>query len=450
MTYTLGVLLHGMIAASVPSSHCHADASPGWHQALDVDTPRINLIQKTALRVTTTLSDDTPDKSSEQNARLPIVLPQSNRTSTFQSLLRQSGASRWDYELVTFFIGLMVVACMRLISPLKTQLTLLYALVVCEFLWTMRLFYMLEKSEEQKPGAHPSFWLIVWFAPYGVLLTLVLCFQQTWRHLRRMDQGTSPQKHDQAVQIIALPAVYGVMSFSSLVRTAQVASRDARQGDPNMLPNAMIRSETCFQVANLYEAWALYQISILTLEFLKTAISKQTKSDRAEERSEAKGLMVAHSAVQSLTLQGTMFFFVVCAAQSAWSVWLWWAPAAKHQEAQREESILVFLNGAGAITSFLAIYNVYVVDTTFHNQLDQYKPLLKFWSVKIIVSLDFIQFGFLWMFNEMKNTLTMAPQLSDQELKLGYSALICWELLGISILHIFAWDADEDWYNEGK
>lgn len=355
-------------------------------------------------------------------------------------------AFRWDAELLCFFFGLSlsVLAFLLNVTELKWQLLLLYFIVWCEYFWTMWQVFRNQRSADKTPGANPHFWFIAWLAPWFVGLTLVFCCQQTMQHLRRIEGGTSPLKHRQAVQVLALPAVYGVMALSSLVRIGHVVQGKMSKND---LDKAMLKSETCFQVGNLFEAWALYQISVLTLAYLKSAVMKMLKSAEVREQAKAEGLLIAHNAVQSLTRRGTLFFFVVCTAQCAWSVWICFSPETQVYTGDTN-GVVLFLNGAGSIAALFAMYNVVVVDATFHEQLRPYNAVAKFLSVKIIVSLDFVQWSGFWIFNQVQHTLTKKPIFTEVQLRLIYSSLICVELLGLAILHAFAWDANESWYKE--
>merc|ERR1712151_791137 len=88
--------------------------------------------------------------------------------------------------------------------------------------------------------------------------------------------GVSMLKHDRAVQIIALPAVYGTMAMSSLTQLYMLFTSTY---DENLAVTTSMeereriylsKCETCFWVGDLYEAWALYQFGKLTLELSRS------------------------------------------------------------------------------------------------------------------------------------------------------------------------------------
>merc|ERR1719359_2154941 len=64
---------------------------------------------------------------------------------------------------------------------------------------------------------------------------------------------------------------------------------------------AVSRSETCFYVGDLYEAWALYQFGLLTLEVIKGNILHQENNGDEQAQAAARGLRLATKAVESLT-----------------------------------------------------------------------------------------------------------------------------------------------------
>merc|ERR1712226_1176367 len=82
-----------------------------------------------------------------------------------------------------------------------------------------------------------------------------------------------------------------------------------------------------------------------------------------------------------------------------------------------------YLYGACFLASCLGISTVIKLELNFHHELDYFKPFWKFWSVKIMVSIAFLQ----------KIALGFLPSF---QLNLAYSALVCYELLGIALLHL--------------
>merc|ERR1719247_1867949 len=94
-----------------------------------------------------------------------------------------------------------------------------------------------------------------------------------------------------------------------------------------ILHRSLSRSETCFWVGDLYEAWALYQFGQLTLEVIESNIRRQAKygdeqslSSTTEEIEQAKaaarGLDGSHYAVARLVWLGILSFLFVSVAES--------------------------------------------------------------------------------------------------------------------------------------
>eukprot|EP00930_Biecheleria_cincta_P042919 TRINITY_DN29530_c0_g1_i1.p1 TRINITY_DN29530_c0_g1~~TRINITY_DN29530_c0_g1_i1.p1 ORF type:complete len:131 (-),score=6.94 TRINITY_DN29530_c0_g1_i1:44-409(-) len=81
------------------------------------------------------------------------------------------------------------------------------------------------------------------------------------------------------------------------------------------------------------------------------------------------------------------------------------------------------------------------VERTFHLELNNFGPFLKFWGTKILVSIAFLQ-TLIFM-------LPVFRDMSTVQTNLTYSTLICYECLGISLLHMHAWKANEEWYKDG-
>mmetsp|Transcript_40139 Transcript_40139/g.114756 ORF Transcript_40139/g.114756 Transcript_40139/m.114756 type:complete len:412 (+) Transcript_40139:90-1325(+) len=302
--------------------------------------------------------------------------------------------------------------------------------------------------------------------PGAACLTVLLSGVQAMQHVAEIRQGRAIVKHDRAVQIVALPAVYGVMAMNSLARMYQLVTTSTRA--PNGSEVAMVdereqlfiaKSETCFWVGDLYEAWALYQFAKLTLELIKASVGKLQSSSDAAERDGANALMVAHGAVESIAWLGVMLFLVVCVLQAGWSLYLLSFTAHVADWAEYNRRMGQF-SAAGIVASAGAIYNVHVVESTFHTYFEGYRPLLKFITVKIIVSFAFFQKGIFSVLQAFKATLPGSAQrlankvpligdilnFSEVDFQLFYDSLMLYECILICILHWWGWSASEDWY----
>jgi len=307
-------------------------------------------------------------------------------------------------------------------------------------------------------------WLRPWLlsAPGICLAVYVFSSVQTFQHVERIREDTAVVRHDRAVQIILLPAVYSVMGMSSITRIflSIAASHEPHStNDKEMLNRALSRSETCFWVGDLYEAWALFQFGKLTLEVIESGIMAQTKSTDQEVAAAANGLRISHRAVESLAWLGILAFLLVCVAQAGWSLWL--LTVSKVTSHSFHMSMAQF-TVAGFLASCAAIYNIYIVEESYHTYLETYYPRLKFITVKILVTFAYVQRGLLslvmssgsWLPEATKDAVDKMPfigtlmNFSRGHFELFYGVLIITECFFVCIAHYWAWDSGEMWYDE--
>jgi len=311
-------------------------------------------------------------------------------------------------------------------------------------------------------------WLkyMVFGSPGAACITIAICGFQTSQHVSEIRSGRATIKHDRAVQIIALPAVYGVMAMSSMARifclTSKVAFKGMDKSVHKQIEQLYIsKSETCFWVGDLYEAWALYQFGKMTLDLIQASIRRMHRSQVREDRERADPLLVAHSAVEAIAWLGVTLFLLVCISQAGWSLYLLTFTGPIEDYSEYNAQIAQF-GAAGVVASAGAIYNVHIVESTFHMYFEGYRPLLKFITVKIIVSFAFFQKGMYFSLKAFQETLPGTAQqiigkvpligtilgLSENDFELFYDSLILYECILIALLHIWGWSAYEDWYLE--
>lgn len=305
-------------------------------------------------------------------------------------------------------------------------------------------------------------------APVAACVVFLLCAAQTLQHVNEIRKDRAISKHDRAIQILALPAVYGVMAMTSLSRLYELTT-SAHEAHSTSGVNStfmkeqeelyMSRSETCFWVGDLYEAWALYQFAKLTLELIFASVNKMRRSPDAAQRENAGALIVAIGAVESLAWLGVILFLVVCVLQAGWSLYLLSFTAPISDWSEYNHGVAQF-SAAGMVASAGAIYNVHVVESTFHVYFEDYRPLLKFITVKIIVSFAFFQKGTFSVLQAFKATLPdmmrkvtdhvpllgQVLNFSEVQFQLFYDSLLLYECILICLLHWWGWSAYEDWY----
>mmetsp|Transcript_98724 Transcript_98724/g.240147 ORF Transcript_98724/g.240147 Transcript_98724/m.240147 type:complete len:432 (-) Transcript_98724:70-1365(-) len=390
---------------------------------------------------------------------------------------------------LVLYVGLLLVWPLRWITWWKHRKTnwiylnyafILYTLVTVLLGYALYLFIRAAMTESGKASwAGLPGWLrpMMIGAPVSAVFVLVASGAQTIQHVNEIRQDRAIVKHDRAIQIVVLPAVYGAMAMNSFARLYQLITQDGTATEADVLAllqgsNAtasnqaklemyLSKSETCFWVGDLYEAWALFQFAKLTLELIQASVARMQLSPNPSERDKAAALAVAHSAVEAIAWLGVMLFFLVCILQAGWSVYLLTFTGLSSDADWSQYSIRTGQFGAaGMVASAGAIYNVHIVESTFHHYFESYRPLLKFITVKIIVSFAFFQKGIFHVLKAFQSTLPGAArrvsnkvpllgtilQFSEVEFQLFYDSLMLYECVLICFLHWWGWSAYEDWY----
>mmetsp|Transcript_68649 Transcript_68649/g.147051 ORF Transcript_68649/g.147051 Transcript_68649/m.147051 type:complete len:465 (-) Transcript_68649:39-1433(-) len=421
------------------------------------------------------------------------------------------------------YAGLLVLAvwrsicfyrCCGLWLSFLSYASLLYVILVASLTYSLVCFYQLtQKNLDPVAIPYANLWSISWLqplvmgAPALVAVSLALGWVQSEGHVFEIHKDVGATRHDRAVQIIALPAVFGVMAVASMVPVYELVTGYT---DPNMLINplgldarpgvagmtgsmgvvhysnassfvasnplaytaqfeelkqlAFWRYETCFYVADLFEAWALYQFGILALELIGDSIAKKQKTFSSLAEGEVQvtaameDLVASHVAMTNLTWLGTSIFVLVCVVQTACSLYPYLAGTVEGQA-----HIMQHFQVAGFVASGAAIYNLLIVERAFHRHLEPASPLLKFLSVKILVSLSFFQRGLILVLQGcerllpevMRDIVKRVPlvgdivNLTEVQMHLFYPSLILVECLLASVMHVWAWRSDEAWYADG-
>lgn len=305
------------------------------------------------------------------------------------------------------------------------------------------------------------------FAPVPVLLTWLVCAWHTLLHTWAIwTKAGNIESHDLAIQIIALPMVYSLMSLSALVRMWRVMSNffhkelDSGKWD-TQLSLALDIYEADYMIADLYESWALHHFAVLAMQVLQRSFeaagsrlhrsASSLDGTPGDYQSWAGTMRGLHKSVRHLTMQGIWSFVIVCAVQSSYGLA---APLLEEVlaeqlpdvvDAMRHNHIKVrfFFLGTGSVASTAAICNILQIERIFHFELQHFRPRWKFWGTKVLVSIAFLQ--------SLVFMLPIAPfkHMSKVQANLAYSTVLCYECFFISILHLYAWHAHEPWYKEG-
>jgi hypothetical protein len=287
---------------------------------------------------------------------------------------------------------------------------------------------------------------------------------QTFQHVEQIRNESAVDRHDKAVQIIVLPAVYSVMCMSAMTRVYTfLGTQPDPFSDQNEyeLHRTLARGETCFWVGDLYESWALYQFGLLTLDVIKSNMKFQSQCGRDErERAAALALLGATPAVESLVWLGIWSFVICCVAEAGWALFL--LTFSTHLQAKDFDESMGQFTMAGFLASAAAIYNVYIVETSYGPYLESFNPIWKFFTVKVLVTFAWVQksvFKLLMSLNMMLPEKTQEfcrkiPVLGEimsfpkADFELFYASLLMTECLLVCICHYFAWSSKEEWYDK--
>lgn len=427
----------------------------------------------------------------------------------------------FDAGLV-MYVGLLGLAIWRSLSGWKFCGNTLQYANYCALLYMLLLVILIVSGQDfvitalkdKGKSAWSQFplWIrpLVVCTPIAAVINFLLAIQQTSSHVQKIwklinlrsdtlkDEEVRKVcllRHDRAVQIIALPAVYGTMAMCSLVQLYQLVALGAdslnanswlevsatevshpahrhlrlyNSSAPTPVGNytgakelVLQKSQTCIQVANLYEAWVLFQFGKLTLELITTSLHKDKESAAERDKEKAEALISAHTAVEEVTWLGVTLFLTVCSLQAGWSLYLLTFSNVESNWSSYQTYMSEF-DAAGVVASAAAVYNVHVVESTFHHHLKGYNPTTKFVSIKILVSIAFFQQGIFYVLKAfdatlpgvMKNVVKRVPLLGDilnfdeVDFDIFYGALVVYECILVTILHWWAWGAEESWYQD--
>jgi hypothetical protein len=231
---------------------------------------------------------------------------------------------------------------------------------------------------------------------------------------------------------------------------------------------AVARAKTSLYVGDLYEAWALYQFAELVFEVIQSQIEKQAPPRGTDWKDEMvvthERLVQSNHATKSLAWLGIMTFIAVCVGETGWSLWLLtFNNSGTPEDVEKYEGSMSQFTLAGFIASGAAVYNVYMVEHTFADSyLNDFRAFTKFLTVKILVSMAFLQRGF---FNGLQVLDKYLPEFlmkiignipffkelvefTPPKFELFYSALIVFECSLICLAHLWAWNSEEAWYEE--
>jgi len=290
--------------------------------------------------------------------------------------------------------------------------------------------------------------------------------------------------HDLAMQVVCLPLVYGVFALYSLYTMLSLVTGDAFSGSPstshqvleehwNLTVTSVQRTyETSFELADLYEAWALRAFGLLCFALVGRQISLETPTVKhiidtvrehqarvacAQDQGILGDLTILNDPhkflfmpLQQTSYIGIRVFVLTYAAKSAYMLTLGILQDQFEVELCGSRgrfpaacSFTDYVSGAAFLASCLAIYNIVVFEHNLKEILskDRFRPFEKFLSVKIMVSIAFFQDAALSIL------LGSVLNYHTVQINLCYASLICCEVLALSVIVLAAWKpVDQDWY----
>lgn len=187
--------------------------------------------------------------------------------------------------------------------------------------------------------------------------------------------------------------------------------------------------EANYEVADLYEAWALFAFSRVCTRFVKTKL-RGPESLRLGTMLENNTLLGIKFFVGFYMFKALFYVFRnywtrgLCASSS-------WACVGVGDP---------YLEGAAFLVSTIAIANIVSFEGAFHEELHEFEPKLKFIGVKLLVSACFMQkAAFAVIFGSLAG-------YSEVQVNLIYSSMISIELFPIALLKWRAWKPSQLWY----
>lgn len=342
---------------------------------------------------------------------------------------------------------------------------LLILILVIQTYDTIMLVLQLAKANSSKVWATDvEGWEkgMVIVSPFLLFMTFGLGARQVQQHVMCIQEESAVLRHDRAVQIIALPIVYSAMCMSCLAQCCQVLISDKDPTKDTSVPIEVATGGVALWIADLYEAWSLYQFGVLALELLESSFLRQMRSPDQETKLTAKGLLAAHSAIGSLAWLGILSFVLVSASVAAVGGFFLTIGRGVEDYEERFHAAVNAFNVAGFFASATAIFNVFVVERNFGHHLEEFYPFLKFLTVKILVSFAYFQkyaFFFLQVVNGMapkhiRDSIHNIPvvgkvmEMNDTQFYMFYSCLLIIECFVVAIMHMWAWGHNEKWYED--
>lgn len=331
-------------------------------------------------------------------------------------------------------------------------------------------------------------------APFFIVVTLVITTWHIWLHIPPADtlRWYPTYSHDLAMQVVNLPLVYGIFALDNITTMLTVFTGSGYSGS---LPGNADKQEqydyweksahvfeqayeTNYELADLYEARALHCFGLLCFALVQRQVLKEaptvkhvidtveTHFKRVDGNNPDVQLLddlvllknpakLLYAPLQQTSNLGVQVFVWTYALKSMYSLLLTGLAEAPFniQLCGTEGrfpaacSLSPYVEGAAMLASTLAIMNIFVFEhnlSEFLNNRKSFRPVMKFFAVKVLVSIVFFQYYILAFLGSLVG-------MSTPQTKLCYSCLICLEVLPLSVLVLYSWSPTEgDWHSEDR
>jgi len=285
----------------------------------------------------------------------------------------------------------------------------------------------------------------------GVLAFLIIAIHviRVLRKNRKFREGLETPwalvgRQDMLLFIIAMPAVYIIMSMRSTSRMWMVMRGfhtdtpvDA-VGNP-IVPDARVLTDATtdlalykenFELASICQYWTVFVFSQLCVSFLN-------EQKAPENMKKAMGL-VGFQGVYAWCIVGAIHSVVLFTL--AYSHNFSFTAAQLHKVHTAESKIGMMASAM----SLLCTYNMLVICKLDYMKRSLPRPSMKFNGTKMLLLLGPNQLKVLSAFTASKNPFAQSFDLSTERAMLIHSSLMCFECLVVVLLNFYAWEIDVD------
>ncbi|CAE7245241.1 unnamed protein product [Symbiodinium natans] len=358
-----------------------------------------------------------------------------------------------------------------------------FVFLLCESL--VRVWHLMQASNWLDPSSFrcgvrreegaifsPLRWMALACPPVTIVTSLVT-LRHLWRHHvaneRTFDKSLRwypSHSHDLAMQVATMPLIYGVFALDCVIQMLLLLTgsvfRDFKGIDVSKDQLRHLTQErygTNLELADLYEAWALYNFGRLCLMRVRRQIRQEIpllrRSLTMPESEHAKLLIFRDPErflfrpLEVTTGIGVKIFVYTCAVKSLFALTItFFADAPFHINLSEAVpwalQLLPHMDGAAFMTSTIAILSLIAIEHGFHEilQLQGFAPVLKFLGVKALVTITCLQ-------TLVMGLVMQRGLLRSDEASLCYACLLCFEVLPLALLTAEAWKPrySGDWYD---